>query len=56
MAKEFATSALHVVVSKTDDFQCDVTRMRKLDYYSADQTWGGTLAHQMYCVLWGNPE
>ena len=43
-------------VSSIDDFLCDVTRTRKLDYYSTDHTWGGNLAHQMYCVLLGNPD
>ena len=36
------TSHFCVVRELIDDFPCDVTRMRKFDYYSADHTLGGS--------------
>ena len=39
-----------------DDFPCDITRMRKFDYYSTDHTLGGSHAFLMYCGPWEKPD
>ena len=38
-----------------DDFPCDVTPMRKFDYYSADHTPGGSPRPNVF-GLWGKPD
>ena len=39
-----------MTVPRLFDFPCDVTRMRKFDYYSADHTLGGSHAFQTVCL------
>ena len=41
--------------SPIDDFPCDVTRMRKFDYYSADHTWRAATRSKCIAVYGKNP-
>ena len=41
--------------SPIDDFPCDVTCMRKFDYYSTDHTWGVATCSKCIAVYGENP-
>ena len=41
--------------SPIDNFPCDITRVRKFDYYSADHTWGAATCSKCIAVYGENP-